>query len=142
MREELSKEYLYLSAVWDDFDRRILIIKGWTAVGGGAAVFTLANARIASPLVPVALGVLITSLWLLEAQWKVFQYSNLSRIADLERYFRGEILLEAPFQSHHLSSEIRKRDGFRAVVEAMFPHFVCIPYVPLILLIAAMGWRG
>jgi hypothetical protein len=46
--DALQKEYLHLSGVWDDFDRRVLTIKGWTAAGSIAAMFAWASKAEAS----------------------------------------------------------------------------------------------
>jgi hypothetical protein len=133
--EALQKEYLYLSGVWDDFDRRVLTIKGWTSAGSIAAMFAWASKPEASIGFAVGLAILIVAMWVLEAQWKVFQHSNGSRIAALEAHFAGGAQLTSAFQSHAISRRIREKWGPRGLLMWFGKPFVWIPYAPLLLMI-------
>jgi hypothetical protein len=133
--DALQKEYLHLSSVWDDFDRRILTIKGWTAAGSVAAMFAWASKPEASMGFALGLAVLIVAMWVLEAQWKVFQHSNGDRIDALEAHFAGGPRLPSPFQSHFKSRKIREGWGPRALFMWLWKPFVWIPYLPLLLII-------
>ena len=141
--EHFVQEYLYSTQAWDDFDNRILTIKGWTAAGGLAAIVAGLGAKELSSPIMVGAALVIVSLWFLEAQWRIFQHSNHARIEALEAYFAGKRPLSAPFQSHTLSALVRTADGWTAWPKELFTPFVFTPYLPLVFLlgvIAAARW--
>jgi hypothetical protein len=131
----LQKEYLHLSAVWDDFDRRVLTIKGWTAAGSIAVMFAWSSKVEASMGFAVGLALVVIAMWVLEAQWKVFQHSNAARIDALEAHFAGTDVVRHPFQSHLRSRRIREAWGPKALLTWFWKPFVWIPYLPLLAMI-------
>jgi hypothetical protein len=131
----LQKEYLHLSAVWDDFNRRVLTIKGWTAAGSIAAMFAWSSKVEASMGFAIGLALLVIAMWVLEAQWKVFQHSNAARIDALEAHFAGTDIVRHPFQSHLRSRRIREAWGAKALLMWFWKPFVWIPYLPLLVMI-------
>ena len=133
------QEYLYSAGAWDDFDSRCLTIKGWTAAGGLAAIVAGLGAKELSLPIMAAAGLVIISLWCLEAQWRVFQHSNHARILQLEDYFAGRRRLSAPFQPHTLSAEVRKVGGWRSWWRELVSPLVFVPYLPLLTLLAIIG---
>ncbi len=133
------REYLYSTGAWDDFDTRCLTIKGWTAVGGLAAVLAgLSSKDLSVPILGGAILVIL-SLWVLDAQWRVFQHSNHRRIVQLEEYFGGRRHLDAPLQCHTSSAQVRAEEGWRAWPRELLSPLVFVPYLPLVVLLGAVG---
>lgn len=100
----LKDEYLFLQQQYEDYDRRSLTIKGWVGSGSVAALALAFNAKHpAAALIPLFTIVLAVVIWMLEANWKLFQHSFAYRIRTLEAHFRGDTTLveagpPAPFQ--------------------------------------------
>jgi hypothetical protein len=92
----LGNEYSLLQQFYEDFDKRILGIKGWSA--------TIAIAAIGGGFYQTRLLWLFAAgaslvFWLLETIWKGFQYCYSPRIELLERAFREDKFEHvAPFQ--------------------------------------------
>jgi hypothetical protein len=92
----LGNEYSLLQQFYEDFDKRILGIKGWSA--------TIAIAAIGGGFYQTRLLWLFAAgaslvFWLLETIWKGFQYCYSPRIELLERAFREDKFENvAPFQ--------------------------------------------
>jgi hypothetical protein len=84
----LKDEYLMLQQFYEDFDKRILAIKGWSATIAIAAIGGGFQYRIAYLWLFAAAASLV--FWLLEATWKRFQYLYAPRIAQLEEVFQTE----------------------------------------------------
>jgi len=125
----LKDEYSILQQFYEDFDKRILSIKGWSAtiaiaaIGGGFAqtrylwLFAAAASLI---------------FWLLESLWKGFQYMYAPRIAQLEKVFREEKFDEIfPLQIYTSWFETFKKRGFQIGVTfrmgiVSFPHVITL----------------
>lgn len=138
-RENLLKaEYLFLQNTYEDFDRRVFIIKGWSvtlALGGIVVGFQYTSVAI------LALAGLASLLfWVLEAIWKFFQYCNSPRISAIESYFRGEIDELPPLQSYTTwFKTFRATTGWTMeIIGNMFLVPVLIPHAPALLLIIVL----
>jgi hypothetical protein len=123
----LKDEYLLIQRFYEDFDARIMKIKGWSA--------TIAIAAIGAGFYKTNLLWLFSAgaslvFWILEATWKNFQYLYAPRIEEIEEVFREEKFDNvAPFQvGYSWYNEMRKRGiipfrtFFLGIV--LFPHFV------------------
>ena len=136
----LRDEYLMLQSQYEDYDTRSLTIKGW--VTGGALVASgLTVAGEHSWMVPICIAVVVASIWYLEACWKLFQYALRGRIEEIEAYFRGEGESLVPMQSYHVwfkSYSVGNRS--HRLLVAGFQHFVCLPYLPIIVMCAICSW--
>src|SRR5258707_11834719 len=106
----LKDEYLLLQKFYEDFDARIITIKGWSltiglvAIGGGFVqsrflwLFAVFSALIC---------------WGVEAVWKSFQYMYAPRIQELEKAFRNQSFEKiAPFQIYTSWFEALQEHGF------------------------------
>jgi hypothetical protein len=104
----LKDEYLLLLRFYEDFDARLMIIKGWSFTIGLAAIgFGFQYSK--RELWLFASGAALI-FWLLEGTWKTFQYSYAPRIAEIEQAFRtGDFSGIVPFQTY-----TRWYDGWRA----------------------------
>jgi hypothetical protein len=155
LRGYLKEEYIFLQGQYEDYDKRTLGIKGWVATGAIAGLVLAFNApQQYATFVTAIVAVITTSVWGLEATWKVFQQGFADRIRIIEAYFRDDPgLLEkspAPFQIFNwwflsikhdppvFECEIKKRPRnviLRFAKQAFHP-FVFIPYLPILFLCA------
>lgn len=97
----LKDEYLKLQDIYEDFDRRFLTIKGWSAtICIGAIAIGLEKGTWSLWLFSALVALLF---WWIEAMWKTFQYSNSLRIRLIEGYFRGDADKQGivPFQIYN-----------------------------------------
>ncbi len=106
----LRDEYLLLQKFYEDFDGRIITIKGWSATIGMAAIgggfyqsrylwFFGAGAALI--------------FWIIESLWKSFQYMYGPRIQEIEEAFRkddfGKIV---PMQVYSSWFDVLRQEGF------------------------------
>jgi hypothetical protein len=123
----LKDEYLLLQKFYEDFDTRIMTIKGWSATIGLAALG--AGFYQTKYLWLFASGSSLI-FWVLDATWKSFQYSYRARIVTIEAGFSTlELDSIAPLQIYSswfdswkkTGPQIAKRMGMGIV---LFPHIV------------------
>jgi hypothetical protein len=123
----LKDEYLLIERFYDDFDARIMKIKGWSA--------TIAIAAIGAGFYKTNLLWLFAAgaslaFWILEATWKNFQYSHSPRIRDIEKAFRESSFdniepLQISFSwNAALSGLIPTQTFFLGIV--LFPHCITL----------------
>ena len=133
----LRDEYLMLQSQYEDYDNRSLTIKGWVT-GGALVAGGLTVSGEQSWEFPLLIGLIVLSIWYLEACWKLFQYALRGRIKEIEGYFRGENNDLVPMQSYDVwfkSYSVGNRT--RRTFNAGFQHFVCLPYLPIIVMCVA-----
>lgn len=138
----LKDEYLFLQNAYEDFDKRALLIKGWSitvALGGIGLAFQLKSMSIM-----VLAGLAALLLWVMEALWKFFQYCSGPRISVIEGYFRGEQEEIFPLQAYTSWFDVfsSSRSWFKEILSNMFLAPVLIPHAPaLIVVICLVGWH-
>lgn len=95
----LKDEYLLLLRFYEDFDARLLTIKGWSASIAIAAIgLGFQNRNPSLWLFAAAASVVF---WLLEGTWKSFQYAYRARIVEIEEAFRRDDFTQVvPFQTY------------------------------------------
>jgi len=97
--EFLKDEYLMLQGFYEDFDRRALLIKGWSvtiAIAGLALGF-----EKSLPEIWFLSGVAALMFWVIDGKWRVYQYANRKRIKEIEAHFRSEKEIAIfPFQAY------------------------------------------
>ena len=84
----LKDEYLLLQGFYEDFDRRALVVKGWSvtvAIAGLAVGF-----EKSSPAIWALAGVAAAMFWIIDGKWRMYQYANRKRIKEIEAHFRNE----------------------------------------------------
>lgn len=87
--EFLKDEYLLLQGFYEDYDRRTLLIKGWSvtvAIAGLALGF-----EKELPAIWILSGIAAALFWLIDGKWRTYQYANRKRIKEIEAYFRNKI---------------------------------------------------
>lgn len=122
----LKDEYLLILRFYEDFDARLITIKGWSSTVAIAAIgFGFQNARPQLWLYAAAASIVF---WLLEGTWKSFQYSYAHRIQAIERAFRDRTLdAITPLQTYTSWYEGWKRRNVWRVLRmpiVAFPHLV------------------
>jgi hypothetical protein len=139
----LKDEYLLLQKFYEDFDSRIVTIKGWSATIGIAALG--AGFYQTHYLWLFATGAAIV-FWLIEAVWKSFQYMYGPGIQELEQAFRedqfGKI---APLQIYTSWFEVLQREGFGLLSNlclgiVAFPHAVTAIAGLILFLLSLKGY--
>jgi hypothetical protein len=88
-KDLLRAEYFHLQATVEEFDAKSLTIKAWSVslsmAGVGAAYFQQ------EPIVLILAGLSALTFWLIEAQWKTFQYAYHARIREIEDFLSGKL---------------------------------------------------
>lgn len=136
----LKDEYLLLQKLYEDFDSRIITIKGWSATIGLVAVGGGFYYTKYLWLFGAGIGFIF---WVLEAIWKSFQYSYASRIQLLEEAFRsGDIEKIRPFQiytawveSFQSTSYVTAVSGNMALPLVFIPHIIPVLAGPILFLL-------
>jgi hypothetical protein len=112
----LKDEYLLLEKAYEDYDARLMTIKGWGATVAIAAIGLGFYQN--SYLWLFAAGASVV-FWYLESIWKVYQYNYDPRIEMLECAFReNQFSKIAPFQ---ISDSWWKSDEQRRIQTHGFP---------------------
>lgn len=124
----VKEEYFVLLKFYEDFDARLLTIKGWSITAGMAAIgLGLQNSK---PLLCLFGSGVAILFWLLEATWKGLQHSYGPRIAEIEAAYRsGTLDTLIPLQAHtnwasnwKRSLRYFKRNVYRPIVA--LPHAI------------------
>ena len=93
----LKDEYFFVQKLYEDFDGRILVIKGWGTTVGLSGIGLAFSSH--TPAIWLFASFASVVFWVLEAMWKSFQYMYGTRIVELERAFKeGEFGELAPLQ--------------------------------------------
>lgn len=138
----LKDEYLLLQKFYEDFDARIVTIKGWSATIGLAAV---GGGFYQSRFLWLFAAGAALVFWVIEALWKSFQYMYGPRIAELEEAFRTESFNElAPLQIYTSWYETFSNSGFQVLAHlrlgiVCFPHAVTLVAGLTLFLLEAFG---
>lgn len=134
----LKDEYLLLQKLYEDFDTRVITIKGWSATIGLAAIGTGFIYSRFLWLYAAGIGIVF---WVLEAIWKSFQYNYSPRLVALEEGFEsGNIDRIEPFQIYSEWNKAFQGSGY-AVLGNMrlplvfFPHIVPVLAGPILFLL-------
>src|SRR5262245_53223555 len=139
----LKDEYLLLQKFYDDFDARVMTIKGWSATIGMAAIGV---GFYQSRFVWLFAAGAALVFWILEATWKTFQYMYRPRIALLERTFlTGQTEEVAPFQIQSSWGAAFRRKRFEVVPNMflgliLFPHALTIVAGIGLFVAETLGW--
>jgi hypothetical protein len=96
LRSALQTEYLQIQKTLEDFDGRAITIKAWSVSFSLVAI----GGAFASHSAPVLLVSCISAIlfWVIEGNWKTFQYAHYARSGEIEEYFRGERQIDFAFQ--------------------------------------------
>ena len=123
----LKDEYLLLQKFYEDFDSRMITIKGWSA---SIAIAAIGAGFFNSPYLWLFASGASLIFWCLEALWKSFQYMYGPRIQEIEEAFSSDDFSEiSPLQIYSSWFDVFQETGF-AVFSSMrlgivaFPHAV------------------
>jgi hypothetical protein len=156
-RDYLKDEYLLLQNQYQGYDTSSLQIKGWVSAGAAAALALASKSDYdygQSLFTVFIVTVIVLVMWVLEAWWKVFQFTSADRIRIIEAYFRNdpEILIKDPdpFQIYHWwflsyvhdepinareTREKRRPKAFYVrLLRAAWRGNVSLPYLPILVL--------
>lgn len=139
----LKDEYLLLQKFYEDYDARVITIKGWSATIGMAAVGLGFHQSHFLWLFAAGASVVF---WVLEALWKSFQYMYAPRIKLLEAAFlEDEFESVAPFQVYSSWFEHFQDNGFQLPRNMFlglvaFPHAVTLVASLGLFAVEALGW--
>ena len=127
-----------MQQAYEDFDRRALLIKGWSvtlSLGGIAIAFQEESIQIL-----ILSGLVALLFWVLEAMWKFFQYCNSVRIQEIESYFRGEIDSLTPLQAYSTWFEAfqNSKSWSREIAANMMLGPVVIPHAPAVIVVIGL----
>jgi hypothetical protein len=122
----LKDEYSLLQQFYEDFDKRILTIKGWSAT---VAIAAIGGGFVQTRFLWLFAAAASLVFWLLESLWKGFQYLYAPRIRQLEEVFRKENFNDvAPLQISTSWYKAFEEHGFQ-IVSTFRMGFVCFPHV-------------
>jgi hypothetical protein len=95
----LKEEYFVLLKFYEDFDARLLTIKGWSTTVGAAAIGL--GIQYSKPFLFLFGSGVAILFWVLEATWKSLQHSYRGRISSIELAYRLEQYDNiVPLQAH------------------------------------------
>ena len=112
----LKDEYLLLQKFYEDFDSRVVTIKGWSATIGMAA---LSGGFYQSHFLWLFAAGASIIFWLIEALWKSFQYMYAPRITEIEQAFRDDAFDSIfPLQIYTSWFDAFQKQGFGILISA------------------------
>jgi len=138
----LKEEYVLLQNFYEEFDRRILTIKGWSATIAIAAIG--AGFYQSEYLWLFAAGASL-AFWLLESFWKTFQYLHAPRIRIIEEAFRkDEFDGLAPLQIYDSWFDSQRKYRLQiwrcfSLAIVSFPHVVTLVIGVVLFVLQIMG---
>jgi hypothetical protein len=121
----LKDEYLLLQKFYEDYDSRVVTIKGWSATIGLAAI---GGGFYQSSYPWLFASVVSLICWILESIWKSFQSMFGSRISLIEKAFRDDDFSAiSPLQIYTSWFDTLKERGFHIFYFfksgiVVFPH--------------------
>ena len=127
----LKDEYLFLEKAYEDYDARLMTIKGWGATVAIAAIGLGFYQN--SYLWLFAAGASVV-FWYLESIWKVYQNNYATRIKTLECAFReNQFSKIAPFQIYNSwwesDQKVRKETKQLTFLRTMWNPNIFFPHV-------------
>jgi hypothetical protein len=132
--EFLKDEYLLLQGFYEDFDRRALMVKGWSvtvAIAGLAVGF-----EKGIPAIWALAGVAALMFWIIDGKWRMYQYANRKRIKEIEAHFRHESRNDIiPLQAFE-----RWWSGYeeQSLLKVVFYPVVMLPHILAVVLSAIL----
>lgn len=142
-RRSLEEEYKIIQGKWDDFDRRVLIIRGWFFVAMAVAIgYFEKEGSVVAPFGVIGLAAVA---WTMEGIWKSWHHAYGPRLTQLEKFFAGQLSEQPlPFQintSWRERYEAPRKGGvnWRLVWREMKMAYIWIAYLPFIVICLIFG---
>ena len=128
----IKQEYFKLQDFYEDFDKRIQSIKGWSVTVALAAIAAGLNYKNEYLGLFAAISALV--FWTIETIWKIFQYHYKTRIEEIEEKMRqDDIQSLVPLQIYTSWFESFANRNF-TFKQIFFLTIVFIPHLPIIVL--------
>ena len=134
----LADEYMRLHAIFEDFDDRALLIKGWSitvVLAGLIKAMELKNRPIAWLSASVA-----CLFWLVEAMWKSFQQSFVPRILEIERAFVSDDPVGSVGSPLQIYSRWDENWWHHLPVHIVQPH-IFLPHAVFAFIACYVAWK-
>jgi hypothetical protein len=136
----LREEYFFLQKTYEDFDVRLMTIKGWSS---SVAIAAIGVGFYQSRFLWLFAAGASLVFWVLEATWKVYQYNHRARLVELERAFQtGSFREVSPLQSYRTwfasHSERRRRTHGLPIADTLFIPIVFFPHAVTLLVAAVL----
>ncbi|MDW3646065.1 MAG: hypothetical protein R8P61_03305 [Bacteroidia bacterium] len=130
--ELLQAEYLHIQRTLEEYDSKALNLKIWatsvTIVLLGFAFF--AQNEILFILPPLTAAI----FWLIEIQWKNFQYAHYERAGKIESYFAGNLSDIQAMQIGEDWYKSWKKGGISRFLKTALRSHVILPHALLLLI--------
>ncbi len=128
----LKEEYFHIQSIINQFDQRALTIKAWSisfslgAIGAGFA----AQANFIFLIAAVSAFI----FWVIETQWKTFQYAFYERARKIEAYFKDPSLAIQPVQLGSSWDHNWRKGGTARFLRIFSWSHVALPHLLAVLL--------
>lgn len=135
--EHLSREYMRIQQIVEDFDSKSLTIKAWSVTLSAAGIVTSYAQK--SPMILLVACCSAVVFWIVEALWKTNQQAYYKRVYDIEHYFLDPVGKFPPYQiatSWSRAWHARGRGGL-ALQIMVWPH-VMLPHAIVAVAAAAL----
>lgn len=133
----LIDEYKIIQQRWDNFDQRVLLIKGTVSGFSLISAPFLLNQTLCIQFKFAAFAIcILLSTWILEWWHRGWQAAYRDRIFKIEKHFRGDIVLKFAWQmqtNHDEWSISPQHDNYRRT--SFFDFSISLPYLPIIILL-------
>ncbi|MEL6256140.1 MAG: hypothetical protein AAFR87_29315 [Bacteroidota bacterium] len=124
--ELLHSEYLHIQRTMEDFDSRALTLKIWASC---FSIFLLGLVLYVQKELLFMLPPLTTIIfWLIETQWKTFQYAHYERAGKIEAFFAGKGNDIHPMQIGTDWYKSWKAGGFLRFIKTALRAHVILPH--------------
>jgi hypothetical protein len=128
----IKHEYFKLQDFYEDFDKRIQTIKGWSITIALAAIAAGLNYKNEYLGLFASLSAVV--FWIIETIWKIFQYHYRPRIVEIENTMKTndlEAIIPLQIYSSWFDSFKNSKINFTDIA---FLTIVFIPHLPIIIL--------
>lgn len=128
----IKYEYFKLQDFYEDFDKRIQIIKGWSITIALAAIAAGLNYKNEYLGLFASLSAVV--FWIIETIWKIFQYHYRPRIVEIENAMKtNDLDTIIPLQIYSSWFDSFKKSEIN-FIDIAFLTIVFIPHLPIIIL--------
>jgi hypothetical protein len=128
----IKQEYFKLQDFYEDFDKRIQTIKGWSITVALAAIAAGLNYK--NEYLGLFAAISSFVFWIIDATWKSFQYHYRPRIAEIEEKMRAEDITDIkPLQIYASWGDSYRQKKYTPI--KLFSYsIVYIPHLPIVLI--------
>ncbi|TGQ65132.1 MAG: hypothetical protein E5V49_06820 [Mesorhizobium sp.] len=139
--EHLSREYMRIQQIIEDFDSKALTIKAWSVTLSAAGIVTSYTQKVPMILLIASGSALV--FWIIEALWKTSQQAYYKRVYAIENYFVSPTGEFPPYQiatswSHSWHTHGRGALALKIMVwpRILLPHAIVATVAATLFLVA------